>query len=70
MLELLQRCESLQTHPFPGRPASKIDPDARRLSYRGYVFLYRVLDKFIDIDRILHGARDIDGLLDGGPEKR
>ncbi len=67
VLELLQRCDALGTHPFQGRPASELGPDVRRLGYRGYVFLYRVLDEFIAIDRIFHGARDIEPLLDGKP---
>ena len=67
VLELLERCEALREHPYLGRPASRLNPNFRRLAHRRYVILYRVLDDFVDIDRILHGARNIDRLLDDEP---
>jgi plasmid stabilization system protein ParE len=67
VLELLQRCEALREYPFQGRRVSGLDSDFRRLAYRGYTVLYRILDDFVAIDRILHGARDIDTLLGDEP---
>lgn len=36
--------------------------ELRRRAYKGYLILYQVTD-VVDVLRVLHGARDIDGLL-------
>lgn len=68
VLEMLQRCEALRQYPYQGRRISELDSDFRRLTYRRYTVLYRVLDEFIAIDRVLHGARNIDTLLGDEPK--
>ena len=39
--------------------------DVRRKVYKGYSIIYRVTGSTVEISRILHGARDIERLLDG-----
>jgi toxin ParE1/3/4 len=60
--ELRTRCASLASHPWQGRAASAIGPGVRILSFRGYLILYRV-ESDIEIDRVIHGARDLDAAL-------
>jgi toxin ParE1/3/4 len=64
--ELRRRCESLGRHSFQGRPMPEIGRGVRCLAYRRYVVIYRPLDDFVAIDRILHSARDWKTLLGGG----
>lgn len=37
--------------------------ELRRRAYKGYLILYRITD-VVDVLRVLHGARDIDSLLE------
>ena len=60
--DLQARCASLSTPPWQGRAASAIGPGVRILPFRSYFILYRV-DVEIDIDRIIHGARDLKTVL-------
>ncbi|MEX0852084.1 MAG: type II toxin-antitoxin system RelE/ParE family toxin [Bauldia sp.] len=62
--EIEQRCLELGFMPeayplLPGREGSGI----RRCTFREYLIIYRVHSGFVEIIRVLHGARDIDGLL-------
>jgi toxin ParE1/3/4 len=45
----------------PARP--DIAGDARILVERPYLILYRLVPEGVQIVRVLHGARDIDGAL-------
>ena len=64
--ELLERCRSLSEHPdrFPdhrhigGRTV-------RKMSHQNYVILYFRLTDRIEVAHGVHGARDLDALLDG-----
>jgi toxin ParE1/3/4 len=58
----------------PGMPWMSENPRLRGLRWtkvRGFpnhLLFFRVSDELIEIIRILHGARDIETILDAGPE--
>lgn len=57
--ELQERCLTLDRHPqrFPvvGRRGRY---QVRKMTYTGYVILYAVGEKRVDVLRIVHGSRD------------
>ena len=53
--------------PMMGRARPEIAPDLRSLPFKRYVIYYLPLHDGIDVVRILHSARDLDGLLEGEP---
>jgi toxin ParE1/3/4 len=57
----------LATQPLMGRARHELAPDLRSLPFRRYVIFYLPLPDGIDVVRVLHSARDVDGdLLAGG----
>ena len=62
--ELRAKCMSLGEHSFRGRVVPVLSRDARSLVFRRYIILYRVLDRIVAIERIVHGARDMQAALD------
>jgi toxin ParE1/3/4 len=60
--EMRARCASLVHHPWQGRPAPGIHEGVRTLTYRGYLIFYRI-ENDIEIDRVIHGARDLPAAL-------
>jgi toxin ParE1/3/4 len=64
--QLEQRCMALAKAPHAPRRFPQLGADAHILPYRHYVILYRDLATEVSITRILHGARDIMALIDGG----
>ena len=65
--DLEGRCMTLSSHPrrYPvvtGATAGGL----RKLSYRGYLIFYRVIETQVEIARIAHGARDWAALLGEG----
>jgi toxin ParE1/3/4 len=62
IVDLRARCVSLQSHPLQGRAAPAIGPGVRILPFRSYLILYRV-EADIEIDRVIHGARDLNTVL-------
>jgi len=57
----------LATQPLMGRSRPELAPDLRSLPFRRYVIFYIPLPDGIDVVRVLHSARDVDGdLLAGG----
>ena len=57
----------LATQPMMGRARPEIAPDLRSLPFKRYVIYYLPLHDGIDVVRILHSARDLDGLIEGEP---
>jgi toxin ParE1/3/4 len=47
-----------------GRPRPEIGTGARSVTIGRYLVLYRVSSDNVDIVRVIHGAREIAGLLD------
>lgn len=58
--ELLAKCEAITETPaaWPEQPG--LAPGVRRAVHQRYLLFYTVHARHIRIERILHGARDID----------
>ncbi len=54
----------LATQPMMGRARDELAPRVRSFPFGRYVVFYVPLDDGIDVVRVLHGARDIDAVLD------
>lgn len=54
----------LADYPESGRARPEIGPGARSVMVGRYLVLYRVNEDCVDIVRVIHGAREITGLLD------
>lgn len=61
--ELRARCTSLSAHPWQGRATPTVGAGVRVLIFRSYLIFYRV-DNDVEIDRVIHGARDLDAALE------
>lgn len=48
-----------------GRARPELATGVRSFPFGRYVIFYAPLDDGIDVVRVLHGARDIDGIFDG-----
>jgi toxin ParE1/3/4 len=53
----------LADFPHSGTPRPDLGPGARSLAVGNYVVLYRVGKERVDILRVVHGARELAGLL-------
>jgi toxin ParE1/3/4 len=62
--QLTERFESLRRSPFFGPACPEPAPNLRRFPVFNYVIFYSVEDDTAIIERVLHGARDIEGLFD------
>ena len=47
-----------------GTPTPQLAKGLRRFPTRGYVIFYSVTAETLVVERVLHGARDIEALLD------
>jgi toxin ParE1/3/4 len=52
-------CGLIAVQPLIGRERSEIAPGIRSFAVMSWVIFYRPDDEFIDIVRIVHGARDL-----------
>jgi toxin ParE1/3/4 len=66
---IVARCQTLSDHPYLGPARPEIAPDARMLVVGDYVALYRVTGPNVQIVRVVHGARQLEGLFDPDPRK-
>ncbi len=66
VVELLAKCQSLSEFPdrFPVHRKLR-GRLVRKMSHRGYVILYFRLAGRVEIVHVVHGARDVEALLDG-----
>ena len=62
--ELHERAARLNDAPRLGRSRSELQNGLRSVAFRSYVIFYRVEDAGVRIERIIHGARDIDAIFD------
>lgn len=62
--QFAERFEALRRSPHLGPDCSELAPDLRRFPTRGYVVFYSVRDDALVIERVLHGARDMDALFE------
>ena len=60
---IVARCRALAQHPNLGPARPEISPGARMLTVEDYLVLYRVRGSDVEIVRIVHGARRLEGLF-------
>jgi toxin ParE1/3/4 len=58
-----ERCERLGQFPGMGRPRDNLRPGLRSIAVEGYVILFQATPTAVEIVRILHGARNIDSIM-------
>lgn len=60
---LMDRCQRIRHAPlsYPGR--EDLAPGLRMAALGRYVIFFRVLDDTVRIERVLHGARNLPGML-------
>jgi toxin ParE1/3/4 len=58
--EIERVCGLIAHHPQMGRERPEIAPAIRSFAVMSWVIFYRAHPEFIDIVRVLHGARDLD----------
>jgi toxin ParE1/3/4 len=60
---LLSKILILATQPLMGRVREELHPGVRGFPVGNYVIFYRDTPDYLEILRVLHGARDIDALF-------
>ena len=63
LLKLDRAMTKLARSPGIGRSRSELQRGIRSFACRPYVIFYTVTDQGIDVIRVLHGARDIEGIF-------
>lgn len=53
----------LASQPLLGQSCEKFGPGLRVFPAGSYVIFYRPIKRRIEVQRVLHGSRDIDGLM-------
>jgi toxin ParE1/3/4 len=59
----MEQFSRLAKNPICGEAREDIRPGVRCVSHGNYVIFFRLREKYLEIVRVLHGARDIEGLL-------
>jgi toxin ParE1/3/4 len=60
---ILASCGRLRDHPRLGPARPEIAPEARMLVIGAYLALYRINGEAVEIVRVTHGARQLEGLF-------
>ena len=58
-----KQCQMLARFPQMGRARNELCASLRSFPVGNYVIFYREVSKGIEIIRVLHGARDIEGII-------
>ena len=66
---LVKQYKSLAENPGMGRLREELRPDIRSFPVGNYLILYRAIPEGIAVLRIIHGARDLESLLEREPEE-
>ncbi len=66
LLEFQKRFHLLAAFPAAGRERNNLMRGVRSYPVGNYVLFYRQVDDGVEILRVFHGARDIEGLFDTG----
>ncbi|PAA98149.1 type II toxin-antitoxin system RelE/ParE family toxin [Serratia fonticola] len=66
--ELYQQCQLIAESPVIYRERPELGQSVRSCAYGRYLIVFRVLDTEVRIERLLHGSRDVIGLLAGSGE--
>ena len=64
LLEFQKRFQFLAAFPAAGRERNNLMRGVRSYPVGNYVLFYRQVDDGVEILRVFHGARDIEGLFD------
>jgi toxin ParE1/3/4 len=59
--ELETRCANLTEYPLTGRARPELAPDLRSKPHGQYLIFYTPGVEVVRVERILHGARDVEG---------
>lgn len=62
--KLARMIDLLSDHPEMGRVRYEYNSKYRSIAVRPYVIFYRIYPDYLEITRILHGARDIAAIFD------
>jgi toxin ParE1/3/4 len=62
--EIEARCRSIGEFPEAARYVEQLGKNFRIFPFRAYMILYRINAANVSIERIWHGARDIETLID------
>jgi toxin ParE1/3/4 len=65
VIALRARCDRIANAPRGGAPRFSLSPGLRSVAFQHYVIFYLAEGNEVRIERILHGARDIDALFEG-----
>ena len=66
---VIEATDRLTEFPDSGAPRPELAPGARSIVVGRYLILYRVGPDTVDIMRIVHGARELRGILGGAGEE-
>ena len=58
-------CERLAEMPGLGRKRAEIAEDIRGFPVERYIIFYRIIEDGVEILRVLHGSRDMEGIFAG-----
>jgi len=61
-----KKCQTLARFPKMGRVRNELGASLRSFPVGNYVIFYREVSRGIEIIRVLHGARDIEGIISSG----
>jgi toxin ParE1/3/4 len=61
--EIRQHCDAILAVPRAAPERNDLAPGLRMLVHGNYLVFYRIMDDEIRIERVLHGARNIEALL-------
>lgn len=56
------KCALLAHNPYLGRARPDIALEFRHFPVKNYLILYRIIEKGVEIVRVIHGARDLHAL--------
>lgn len=65
---LYQQCILIGENPWLYRERPELGSHIRSCTYGRYLILYGTTETAVRIERVLHGARDIDSLFSGLPD--
>ncbi|HEY4371295.1 MAG TPA: type II toxin-antitoxin system RelE/ParE family toxin [Burkholderiales bacterium] len=65
--KLQQQCQRIGSAPLAYPAREDLAPGLRMAALERYVIFFRVTGGNIRIERVLHGARDLPGILGGDP---
>ncbi|AMY02137.1 type II toxin-antitoxin system RelE/ParE family toxin [Mesorhizobium ciceri] len=63
---LRERCSRIADVPHGGVPRPTLWPGLRSFAFHRYVIFYTTDGDEVRVERVLHGARDIPTILEGG----